>query len=201
MTTHRATKTSQTAPTSRDATPTGRDAVVAAVLDHAADLFAERGPTATSIRDIAERAGVNHGLVFRHFGAKEQLVGQVLEYLGTDTEAHVEHAGLGTDDPRLRRHWTVIARCLLDGYPVGELQQRFPTMERLVTVARSAYPDEQQAALAAAHIGALILGWELFGPFLRSATGLQDTPETELCQAITERATGMLQPHGPAGQK
>lgn len=192
MTTQRATKTSHTAPT-------GRDAVVAAVLDHAADLFAERGPAATSIRDIAERAGVNHGLVFRHFGAKEQLVGQVLEYLGTDTEAHVEHAGLGTDDPRLRRHWTVIARCLLDGYPVGDLQKRFPTVERLVAVARTEYPDAQEAALAAAHIGALVLGWELFGPFLRSATGLQDTPETALRQAITDRATTILRPHDAAG--
>ncbi|EUA92019.1 bacterial regulatory s, tetR family protein [Mycobacterium ulcerans str. Harvey] len=53
------------------------------MLEAAADLFAERGPAATSIRDIAARSKVNHGLVFRHFGAKEQLVGAVLDYLGT----------------------------------------------------------------------------------------------------------------------
>lgn len=51
------------------------------MLEAAADLFAERGPAATSIRDIAARSKVNHGLVFRHFGAKEQLVGAVLDYL------------------------------------------------------------------------------------------------------------------------
>ncbi|MCV7113486.1 helix-turn-helix transcriptional regulator, partial [Mycolicibacterium setense] len=49
-------------------TPTGREEVAAAVLEAAADLFAERGPAATSIRDIAARSKVNHGLVFRHFG-------------------------------------------------------------------------------------------------------------------------------------
>ena len=61
--------------------PLGRDAVVAAVLAAAAELFAEKGPAATSVRDIAARSGVNHGLVYRHFGAKEQLVGAVLDYL------------------------------------------------------------------------------------------------------------------------
>ncbi len=38
---------------------------------HATDLFAERGPAATSIRDIAARSGVNDGLVFRPFGTKK----------------------------------------------------------------------------------------------------------------------------------
>ncbi len=60
--------------------PTGRDEVIAAILDSAAQIFAERGPTAASIRDIAAQAGVNHGLVHRHFGSKEQLVAAVLDH-------------------------------------------------------------------------------------------------------------------------
>ena len=62
--------------------PTGREEVAAAILEAATDLFAERGPAATSIRDIAARSKVNHGLVFRHFGTKDQLVGAVLDNLG-----------------------------------------------------------------------------------------------------------------------
>ena len=70
--------------------PTGREEVAAAILEAATDLFAERGPAATSIRDIAARSKVNHGLVFRHFGTKEQLVGAV---------AHALHqAGLAPGD-------------------------------------------------------------------------------------------------------
>ena len=49
----------------------GRDEVVAAVLEAASELFAARGPAATSIRDIAAKSNVNHGLVFRHLGSKE----------------------------------------------------------------------------------------------------------------------------------
>src|SRR5260370_22441474 len=94
--------------------PTGREAVAAAILEAASDLFAERGPAATSIRDIAARSKVNHGLVFRHFGAKEQLVGAVLDHLSMATtalrEAGAPEAGLqGAAD----RHMRVIAPTLL----------------------------------------------------------------------------------------
>ncbi|TCO62523.1 TetR/AcrR family transcriptional regulator [Actinocrispum wychmicini] len=44
-----------------------------AILAAAAQSFAERGYQQATIRDIARRAGVTHGLVLRHFGSKEQL--------------------------------------------------------------------------------------------------------------------------------
>ncbi|MGE7435164.1 MULTISPECIES: TetR/AcrR family transcriptional regulator [Kitasatospora] len=45
----------------------------AAILDAARACFAERGYARATIRDIARRAGVTHGLVMRHFSSKEQL--------------------------------------------------------------------------------------------------------------------------------
>src|SRR3954449_1737200 len=44
-----------------------------AILDAAARAFAERGYSKATLRDIARRAGVTHGLVLRHFGSKENL--------------------------------------------------------------------------------------------------------------------------------
>jgi len=46
----------------------------AAILQSARDVFAERGYARATIREIARRAGVTHGLVMRHFGSKEQLL-------------------------------------------------------------------------------------------------------------------------------
>src|ERR1700753_2127764 len=57
--------------------------VMEAVLDAAIELFAERGPAGTPIRDLATRSGVNHGLCYRHFGTKDQLVAAVLDRLST----------------------------------------------------------------------------------------------------------------------
>jgi AcrR family transcriptional regulator len=45
----------------------------AAILEAARAAFAERGFAKATIRDVARRAGVTHGLVMRDFPSKEQL--------------------------------------------------------------------------------------------------------------------------------
>jgi DNA-binding transcriptional regulator YbjK len=45
----------------------------AAIVEAARAAFAELGFGKTTIREVARRAGVTHGLVMRHFGSKEQL--------------------------------------------------------------------------------------------------------------------------------
>jgi AcrR family transcriptional regulator len=45
----------------------------AAILDAARAAFTERGYARATVRDIAQRAGVTHGLVLRQFATKEQL--------------------------------------------------------------------------------------------------------------------------------
>ncbi len=47
------------------------------VLDAAAQAFAEKGPD-VSVDEIARRAGVGHGTVFRRFPNKEALIGAVV---------------------------------------------------------------------------------------------------------------------------
>lgn len=152
----------------------------AAVLPHAADLFAERGPAATSLRDIAERSGVNAGLIFRHIGNKEALVAAVLDDLAEDLVS-VRDSAAPRDavEARIERSWKVIARALLDGFDVARLQHRFPNVEQLVADARGRHGDEHSARVAVADALALQLGWRLFGPFLRAATGLDaSTPHS-----------------------
>jgi AcrR family transcriptional regulator len=46
----------------------------AAILEAAREVFTERGYARGTIREIAKRAGVTHGLVMRHFGSKERLL-------------------------------------------------------------------------------------------------------------------------------
>ncbi|CAM4077049.1 TetR/AcrR family transcriptional regulator [Mycobacterium senriense] len=188
-----------TSATGRGKVPTGRAEVAAAILEAATDLFAERGPAATSIRDIAARSNVNHGLVFRHFGTKEQLVGAVLDHLGADLSAL-----LGTDAPAavlqssLDRQMRVMARTVLDGYPAGQLQKRFPNIATLLDGVRPLYDDEVKARLAVANALALQFGWRLFAPILRSATGIEDLTDDEIREAVgaeVQRILGPADPH------
>jgi AcrR family transcriptional regulator len=55
-------------------TPTRRDEL----LQLAATMFAERGLRATTVRDIADSAGILSGSLYHHFKSKEQMVQEVL---------------------------------------------------------------------------------------------------------------------------
>lgn len=187
-----------TSATRRRKPPTGRAKVAAAILEAATDLFAERGPAATSIRDIAARCGVNHGLVFRHFGTKEQLVGAVLDHLGANLSAL-----LATDTPAevveqsLDRQMRVMARTVLDGYPAGQLQKRFPNIATLLDGVRPLHDDELHARLAVANALALQFGWRLFAPILRAATGIEELTDAELRRAAGAEVERILRSPDP----
>jgi AcrR family transcriptional regulator len=56
------------------ALPSRRDEL----LDLAAAMFAERGLRATTVRDIADSAGILSGSLYHHFKSKEQMVEEVL---------------------------------------------------------------------------------------------------------------------------
>lgn len=92
---------------------------------------------------------MNHGLVFRHFGSKEQLVGAVLDYLGISLTQLPQTGAPAEDvDAALDRQMRVMARTLLDGYPAGQLQARFPNVSLLLDQVRPRYESELSARLA-----------------------------------------------------
>ena len=177
-----------------EATPSsGRAATASKVLTHAADLFAERGPAATSLRDVAARSGVNQGLIFRHLGNKDQLVGAVLDHLAQELESAREaEVDASTMEAMVERQWKVLARTVLDGFDPGELQARFPNVSALVDNFRHCHASEADTRLAVAHSVALGLGWRLFGPFIRAAAGLEDVPEAELRRAAQAQSVRIM---------
>ncbi len=173
--------------------PVGKDEVVAAVLRSAADLFAEQGLAATSIRDIAARSNVNHGLIHRHFGSKDGLVAAVLDHLGQHLAGLLAENAEGSKvADAIDRQLRVLAYASLDGYPIGELQSRFPTMGVLLDAVRDRHSSELSARLAAAHTIALQLGWCLFGDFLRASTGLEDMDDRTFVRSVGDTVASIL---------
>lgn len=176
--------------------PSGRAAsatVIPAVLDSAAALFAEKGPAGTSLRDVAARADVTYGLVFRHFGTKEELVAAVLDHLGTVVVDLIAKDPGGADfNAAVDLHSTVMARATLDGYAADRLQTRFPGTDRLIHELTPRFDTDFEARAAAANAIALQLSWRLFQPYLRAATGLVDTPKHKLDDAVNRILTQIV---------
>lgn len=56
----------------------GKSGRRAELLELAAGMFAERGMRATTVRDIADAAGILSGSLYHHFDSKESMVDEIL---------------------------------------------------------------------------------------------------------------------------
>ncbi|HTW97732.1 MAG TPA: helix-turn-helix domain-containing protein [Acidimicrobiales bacterium] len=92
----------------------GPVAVRASLVAAAGELFAARGTASVSVREIADRAGVNHGLIHHYFHSKQGLIDATLEDLADQaTKALEDGPDLSPDGP-LARYVLVASRALLD---------------------------------------------------------------------------------------
>lgn len=166
--------------------PTGREAVRAAVIEAASELFAARGVEAVSVRDIAAKANVNYGLIHRHFGTKENLLQDVLK-----TMLHKLHTAVGRasfdgqwleDTFRtIQGHeqlWRLEAMIGLGGQYDGRVESGFPIMGDTVEAAQRAQAEGKlradiDAKSLVAALGAMTMGLLVFGDMIMQGTGQQ----------------------------
>src|SRR5581483_8605827 len=147
--------------------PRGREAVVEALVEAATSLFAQRGPAAVSLRDVAEAAGVNLGLIHRYIGSKEDLLTTVLarrrreDTFTGDPEEYVLQ--FLTRDPGERLHLRVLMRAALDGYDVRRLEPDAPNVKGFARLLGSSM-DQLDADVRTALAVAVIFGWTAMGP-------------------------------------
>lgn len=188
--------TTPTTPTAPGTKPRGTDAVIEALVASATQLFSVAGPAKVSVRDIARRAGVNHALVFRHFGSKVGLLNAVLERLGNRLSTALDNA-----NPReamaadVQLYANILARALLDGAPAESYRTGHPIVRRLVAEAQADGLDDRRAAQLAAVLIALELGWTFYRPFITSATRLDELhPPTEI-QTAFDTTTQLIRTH------
>src|SRR3989442_14818673 len=61
------------------------------LMDHAAELFAERGYHPTSVADIVESLGVGKGVFYWYFSSKEELLAEILRASHQDLRRRQQH--------------------------------------------------------------------------------------------------------------
>ena len=70
------------------------------LFEAAMDIMSEGGPTATTVEDIAEKAGVSKGTVYYNFGSKKTMIDQLLQYGAKLLLAEMTTVASNHDDPR-----------------------------------------------------------------------------------------------------
>jgi AcrR family transcriptional regulator len=151
------------------------------VLSATRDLVAERGPDGFSVREIAARAGVNHALVYRHFGTKSDVLREMLALDAAALVAAITEAGLptrGAAGPDVvtellevlaarPSYWRALVHAVLDS-PQAAVPGTAATTELFSGLWRGGEPDRAVSTSVAA---VTTLGWLVFGRFVADAIG------------------------------
>ena len=185
--------------------PHGKDETKEAILRAADELFGLKSPDSVTVRELADRAGVNHALVHRHFGTKDQVLREVLERHARAfrevMDGDVEHAVTRMFEVAQGRpaFVKIIAQLLLEGRSPRDFTLEEGGSDRLVKLMMTAHParSADENRLAAATSIALVLSWTFFGPFLRFAAGYEGTEEEAnrwVTRAVVEVAKRGLEP-------
>jgi AcrR family transcriptional regulator len=73
------------------------------IIEHALELFGTHGYDRTSVRMIAESAGISQGLMYRYFESKEALLQAIFEQSMADVRASFAAAEEGEPEEQLER--------------------------------------------------------------------------------------------------
>jgi AcrR family transcriptional regulator len=165
--------------------PKGREQVMDALVKAAAELISKRGFAAVSVREIAARADVNHGLVHKYFGSKENLIRMSLDRLAAsfrETAGKPENFddALRRSEEALREHDQynrLLVRVMIDGDELTSVQTNFDFLENMIRLVRKEQKmgkmtSQMDARRIVAGITALGYGLELFASYLLPATKL-----------------------------
>ena len=177
------------------------------LLAAAGDLLVEVGPHGATVREIARRAGVNHGLVHHYFGSKEQLLRAAMIVLLEEHRSYVKAATDGGPLPRplglldQQRYLRAIAHCVLDGeMELAALEATEgvsvprSVLEYLATVRRESRPSVESKSVVA-HAMAFEMGWVLLEPFIFRVLDVSDD-EIEAMRRAAMRARETMAEQG-----
>lgn len=174
----------------------GPDAVKSALIRAACEMLAELGPNAMSVRNVAIKAGVNHGQVHHYFGGKEGLIQAASAKLAKDHYNNARERAEGKIFPAPltlgedSQYLSAVVRLVLDGrldVATRELdsEESVPVEARRLLTRKyqgALVPTEVKARLAIA--AAIELGWAALEPYILQVAEVDETEQ----QAVIEYA-------------
>lgn len=162
------------------------------LISAAADLLGEVGPRAVTVRMIAERAGVNHGLIHHYFGGKAELLKAAMTRLVEEHRDYAKEKSGGDALPAPlalvgdQRYLRAVVRAVLDGeheLAVTEIETGYSiprgALDHLTAQRQLNEPDIQTKAEVAMGM-ALEMGWASLEPFIMAVANILDSEIDEV---------------------
>ncbi len=184
--------------------PRGAEAVRSALMSAANQLNAERTPRTITVREIADLADVNPGLVHKYFGSKDSLIREATEQLASTMEATAEAGDQVRDSigPLFEKLVSesamvrTLASVLLEGADVAELRGRHGSametaLHRAIAEIRE-QPTQVESQIMVAAIASTMLGWVVFSEYIKMATALDDRDDSAVRAELVRVCEGLI---------
>jgi TetR/AcrR family transcriptional regulator, repressor for neighboring sulfatase len=181
-----------------------------AILAAARELFAKHGVDGVSVRQIAAAAGINHALVHRYFGTKDEMVAEIIlaearalsamatPEADTLTSLASLREGLAYLLGERRTSLLLMLRAELDGLAPEQMLAEAPLrpLRLLATWVEQNSDRGPAAAHADPRLVAMVLGAAVFGlasmqPMLAAGVGLLDEDPDEVLRGCVQTVLGL----------
>lgn len=178
----------------------GPDDPKAALLRAAAELMAERSPSDVTLREIAARAGVNYGLIHRHYRTKDRLLLEIFQEF-TDYGAEQIRSS-ETIHEAIRRTFTldsggfarILAWVALDGVPSEKTfadTSGMAVFQDLIVQAweRGDDPERREKfdpRLVSSFVMLMISIWDFYAPYMQQVDDWRDRDLDDAKREILE---------------
>jgi AcrR family transcriptional regulator len=152
-----------------------------AILRAAAELMAEHSPSDVSLRAIAARAGVNYGLIHRHYGTKDRLLVEIFQEFTDYGATHIRDSE--TIHEAIRRTFTLdsggFARILswvaLDGVAADKTFEDTSGMAAFQRLIENEWANESgpqrrerfDPRVVSSFVMLMISIWDLYAPYMQ----------------------------------
>lgn len=171
-----------------------------AILRAAAELMAEHSPSSVSLREIASRAGVNYGLIHRHYGTKDRLLVALFQefvlyggqYIAASDTIHDAIRGTFTADSG---GWArIFSWVALDGVPPEQTFRDTSIMaafQRLIIEEWESSPeparrDRFDPRVVSSFVMLMISVWDFYAPYMRQVDDWTDRTMDEARGEVME---------------
>ena len=184
----------------------GEAAVKTALLDATADLLAAVGPATLSLREVARRAGVNHGQIHHYFGSKRGLLVEAMKKLARDHRNNMRALSGGDPVPRALslaedpRYWRALCHVVL----AGDIELARVEIDEGLSVPRDALeallrardidPGDLDFRVRFAAMAALQLGWVALEDFVLMQAGLEDADRDDVRRRVRRVIADLIGP-------
>ena len=179
----------------------GSDAVRDALIAAAARMLGEVGPSSISVRDVARRAGVNHGQVHHYFGGKHGLLVAAMRKLAQDHfDASYERSNGHPIPPMFalaqdEDYWRAVCHVVMDNHldlARIEVDEGISVPRRALDVAKAEYDisdSDLDFKAQFALLGAAQMGWVALEDFVMLIADVEEKDR----EAVRERAKKLLE--------